>query len=225
MSLKQLSDRDLEARVERYHQGETEVCQELLEQKRHLQRVEKIARKKVKDSVLLWEDAAQEAHLKVLQVAKNGKFREGGVKEFYAWAAVVALHAIADFMRKEYRRHAKCSKNDTVLDNLASEFDLAKALEDADLVSKIPETIATIDRRYPKKAYQKLFDGLVAGKRQSQIATELGVSQGEISKRRKELQLQFWKELGCLDVTEIEGKCKEIRQGKSKRRDRTDTQW
>lgn len=228
MPLEERSDRALESLVERYHQGETEVCQQLLNHPPYRQRVEKIARYKVKGSTVCWEDAAQVAHLKVLQAAKNGKFRkvrEGGVRDFYAWATVIARNQIVDLIRKEYRRQAKCCPNNTVLNNLASEIDLAEALEYADLVSKIPETIATIDQRYPKKAYQKLFDGLVADKSQSQLATELGVSQGEISKRRKELNLRIWKELGFLNVKEVEAQLKEIRQGKSKRRDRTDEQW
>jgi len=226
MPREQPSDNDLEALLKRYLQGETEVCQQLLNYYPHRQRVERIARYKVKGSVVCWEDAAQVAHLKVLQASKNGKFRqvrEGGVKRFYAWAAVIARNAIADLIRKEYRRQTKCCPKNTVLDNLASEFDFSEALEVADLISKIPETIARIDQRYPKKAYQKLLDGLVADKSQSQLATELGVSQGEISKRRKELNLQIWKELGLLNVKEVEAQLREIRQGK--RRDRTDTEW
>jgi RNA polymerase sporulation-specific sigma factor len=65
----------------------------------------------------------------------------------------------------------------------------------------------------------------VADKSQSELATELGVSQGEISKRRQELNLQIWKELGLLSVKDIEEQLKRIRQGKSKRRNRTDTEW
>ena len=220
------SDGALEALLKRYLQGETEVCQQLLNHSPHRERVEKIARNKVKGSVVCWEDAAQAAHLKVLQAAKNGKFRkvrEGGVKRFYAWAAKVAENAIADLIKKEQRRRKFC-QNAPDLENIEDKFDFAQALEDADLVLKIPETIAAIDQRYPKKAYLKLFYGLVADKSQSQLAAELGVSQGEISKRRKELNLQIWKELGFLSVKEVEGQLKQIRQGKS-RRDRTDTQW
>lgn len=225
MPLEQPSDRDLEELVERYLQGETKVCEQLLKHYPHCQRVERIARYKVKRSVVCWEDAAQEAHLKVLQAAKDRKFHDGGAKKFYAWAAVVARNAIVDLMKKEYSRQAKLCPNGTVLDNWASEFDLAKAVEDADLVLKIPETIETIDQRYPKKAYLQLFEGLVADKSQTQLSKELGVSQGEISKRRKELNLYIWKELGLKSVKEVEGQLKEIRQGKSKRRDRTDTEW
>lgn len=227
MPLEERSDYALEALLKRYLQGETEVSPRLLNHYPHRQRVERIARNKVKGSVVCWEDAAQEAHLKVLQAARNGRFRkvrEGKARDFYAWAAVVARNAIADLIRKEQRRRKFCH-NVLDLDNLEDKFDFAEALEDADLALKIPETIARIDQRYPKKAYLKLFKGLVAEKSQSQLATELGVSQGEISKRRKELNLQIWKELGFLSVKEVEAQLKEIRQGKSKRRDRTEEQW
>ncbi len=229
MSLEKASEDPLEALVERYLQGETEVCQQLLNHPPYRQRIERIARHKIKDSakdsVMSWEDAVQSAHLKVLQVAKKGKFSEGNVKKFYAWAAVVAENAIADFIRQEQRQLRRTYSNDTGLDHLCDEFDFAEALENADLVLKIPEAIAAIDQRYPKKAYLKLFYGLVADKSQSELATELGVSQGEISKRRKELNLQIWKEFGLLSVKDIEAQLKEIRQGKSKRRNRTDTEW
>ncbi len=236
MSLEKASEDPLEALVKRYIQGETEVCQQLLNHPPYRQRIERIARHIIKDyakdSMMSWEDAAQTAHLKVLQVANKGLFRpkksrfhQDKVKNFYAWAAVVAQHTIVDFIRKEQRRNRRYCVKDTVLDDLPDEFDFTEALEDADLVLKIPEAIAAIDQRYPKKAYLKLFYGLVAGKSQSELATELGVSQGEISKRRKELNLHIWKELGLLSVKDIEEQLREIRQGKSKRRNRTDTEW
>lgn len=229
MSLEKASEDPLEALVKKYLQGETEFCQQLLNHPLYRQRVERIARHKIKDyakdSAMSWEDAAQSAHLKVLQVAKKGKFREGDVKKFYAWAAVVAQRAIADFIREEQRQIKRIYTKDEVLDDLPDEFDFAEALEDADLVLKIPEAIAAIDQRYPKKAYLKLFHGLVAGKSQAELATELGVSQGEISKRRQELNLQIWKELGLLSVKDIEEQLKRIRQGKSQKRKRTDTEW
>lgn len=231
MSLEKASETPLEALVKRYLQGETEVCQQLLNHPPYRRRIEQIARYKIKDDAMSWEDAAQSAHLKVLQGAKkglfrakNGRFNEDNVKEFYAWATVVAKHAITDFIRDEQREIKHTCSQDEALIYLPDEFDFAEAIEEADLVLKIPEAIAAIDQRYPKKAYLKLFYGLVADKSQAELATELGVSQGEISKRRQELNLQIWKELGLLSVKGIEEQLRKIRQGKSKRK-RTDTEW
>ena len=89
--------------LKRYLQGETSVCEQLLGNLQHRQRVERLARRTIRGTFLSWEDAAQEAQLKVLQAARSGKFRQGGIKEFYSWTAAVAYNAIVDLLRRERR--------------------------------------------------------------------------------------------------------------------------
>ena len=96
-------------------------------------------------------------------------------------------------------------------------------MERADLVLKVREAIEIIDRRYPKKNFLQLWQGLVGEKTQSQLAAELGVKQGEVSKRRRELSIRVGNELGLLNVERVEGELRAIRQGRS--RQRSESQW
>ncbi|HEY9669740.1 MAG TPA: sigma-70 family RNA polymerase sigma factor, partial [Coleofasciculaceae cyanobacterium] len=47
--------------------------------------------------------------------------------------------------------------------------------------------IKQLDRHAPDRGYLKLWEGLKQGKNQCQLAAELGVTQGAISKHWKEL--------------------------------------
>lgn len=180
--------------------------EQLLIVSEHRQRVEKIARKHTRGTSISWEDAAQTAHKKVFEAVKARKFRQGGVKEFYHWAAIVARNEIEDLVRKEKRRKM-LSLDETIpgtnvplLETVADEFNSLDALERADFTLKAIDAIATIDQRYSHRGYLKLWQGLVQGKNQVQLAVELNVSQGEISKRWKELVGRIAQELGLLQA-------------------------
>jgi RNA polymerase sporulation-specific sigma factor len=94
----------LEELVERYLQGDGQAGEQLLSHPMHRQKVEILARRHATGTSVLWEEAAQEAHLKVLQAARSGSFRQGGAREFYSWAARVAENAIIDTVRREKRK-------------------------------------------------------------------------------------------------------------------------
>lgn len=223
----------LEELMDRYLQGDTQACEELLIYPEHQQRVERIAYKNTRGNLVSWQDAAQEAHLKVLEAARNRRFHRGGVKEFYRWAAAVAQNEIIDLVRKEKRRQEKWSSKS--LDQLipgtdmlqseiiADNFNLSDAVERADLVLKALEAIAKIDQHYPTKGYLKLWRGQVQEKTQQQIALEVGVAQGEISKRWQELLGRIAEELGLLQAEGV----KQLKATQKQRavRTRSDARW
>ena len=223
----------LEKLVHRYLKGDRQTCEELLRDPQHQQRVESIARKNTKGTSVSWEDAAQEAHEKVLLALKNGKFNTGGIREFYRWAATVAYHQIIDLVRQEKRRQGWWSwqsldqqilGTDLPLgETIADDFDLWDAVERADLVLKAVEVISTIDRRYPNRGYLKLWQGRVQDRTQSQLAADLSVSQGEISKRWHELLGRIIEELGLLQIEEV--KNLKATQKQKVRRRRSDVRW
>lgn len=225
----------LEDLVERYLQSDCQVGEQLLSNPTHRQRVERIARKYTRGTSVSWEEAAQEAHIKVLKAVSKGKFREGGVREFYSWAAAIAQNAIIDIVRKEKRRRGKWiwesldqqipGTDMTLWETIADDFNLSDAVELADLVLKVREAIETIDQRYPKKGYLKLWKGMVQENDQSQLAAELGVSRSEISKRQKELLRRIAEHLGLLQPEQVKRELQDIRQGRGKGRTRADTQW
>lgn len=201
-----------------YFQGDSQACEELLLYREHQQRVERIARKNTRGSIVSWEDAAQDAHVKVLQAARSRRFCWGSVREFYCWAAVVAHNEIIDIVRREQRRQEQLlSKSldqlipgtDIFLrETIADDFNLSDAVEHADLVLKAAEVIATIEQRYPSRGYLKLWSSRVQEKTQQQIAAELGVTQGEISKRWKELSGRITDELGLLQTEDVKRQSK-----------------
>lgn len=233
MAQKETAESSLEELMDRYLQGNTQACEELLIYPEHQQRVERIARKNTKGTLVSWQDAAQDAHLKVLQAARNKRFRRGGVKEFYRWAAAVAQNEIIDLVRREKRRQEQwISKS---LDQLipgtdmlqseiiADDFNLSDAVERADLVLKAVEAITKINQRYPTRGYLKLWTGRVQEKTQQQIALEVGVAQGEISKRWQELLGRIAEELGLLHPEDV----KQLKATREQRavRSRSDARW
>ncbi|MDD1428407.1 sigma-70 family RNA polymerase sigma factor [Dolichospermum sp. ST_sed9] len=140
------------------------------------QRLKKIAHKYTRGTAISWEDAVQNAHLKIFQGLQSGKFREGGLEEFYRWAATVARCAIIDFVRQENLR--KCQSLDcnipgtdiALLDTITDEFNILEATERADLILKAIEKIYQLDQQYPRQNYLKLWQGKIDGKTQTQLA-------------------------------------------------------
>ncbi|GET37981.1 sigma-70 family RNA polymerase sigma factor [Microseira wollei] len=195
-----------------------------------LKTIERIARKQTRGTRVSWEDAQQVAYEKVLQATQAGKFRKGGVEEFYHWAATVARFAIIDLVRHEQQFHCQSLDQNIpgtdvpLSETIADEFNLLDAFERADLVLKAIEAIALLNRRYPARAYLKLWQGRVEGKSQAQLAAELGVTQGAISKRWKELCHSIAQILGLLQVDAVKQELGQIHQQKT-RRTRSQTKW
>lgn len=196
----------------------------------HCQRIEQIARKQTRGTTIAWEDAAQVAQIKVLQAVRNGKFRQGGADEFYRWAATVARFEIIDLVRKEKYRH--CTSLDAAIigtdlllaDTIADDFNALDSLEQTDLIVRAMTTIRELDQRHPERNYLKLWQGQVQGKKQTQLAMELGVSQGEVSKRWKELVGKVAETLGLLKPETIQQEHQSVRQRQIKRK-RSTAQW
>jgi len=166
----------LEELLNRYLNGDSQAGEDLLSYPQYHQTVARIARRNTKGTSVAWEDAAQDAHEKVIQALRNRKFYNGGVKEFYCWAAAVAYHQIVELVRKEKRRQGLWNWNsldrqipgtDMLLgETIADDLDLWNAVERADLISKAVAAILTIDRRYPNQDYWKLWQGRVQNRMQ-----------------------------------------------------------
>jgi RNA polymerase sigma factor (sigma-70 family) len=188
--------------------------------------IERIARKQTRDTSVSWEDAAQTAHLKVLQAVKAGRFRQGGSEDFCRWVATVARFEIIDLMRKETHRHIQSLDQNIrgtdlpLLETIADDFNGLDTLEKTDLINHAIAAIKKLDRDYPDRAYLKLWQGHVQGKNQVQIAKELGWTQGTVSRRWHELTGRIAKTLGLLQTADI----KEEKRTKSGRK-RSDIQW
>ncbi|BCL38320.1 sigma-70 family RNA polymerase sigma factor [Nostoc sp. MS1] len=194
------------------------------------QRLEKIARKYTRGTGLSWEDAFQTAYLKVFSALQAGKFREGDVEQFYYWAVAVARCVIIDFIRKESLRKSQSLDDNipgtdmSLLDTIPDEFSTLDATERADLIVKALESIYQLDKCYPHRNYLKLWQGKVDGKTQNQIAAELRISQGEVSKRWQELLGRITELLGLLEIKDVKDKQLEARQQKTAYK-RSTKQW
>ncbi|MBW4612235.1 MAG: sigma-70 family RNA polymerase sigma factor [Desmonostoc vinosum HA7617-LM4] len=203
---------------------------ELLCDSCYRQKLEKIARKYTRGTGLSWEDAVQAAHLKVLQVIQDAKFRQGGIEQFFAWVVVVTKYEILDFVRKESLRNCQsldCSipgTDITLLDTIPDEFNTLEATERADLVVKAIEAIYQLHQSHPQQQYLQLWLEKVDGKTQTQIAAKLGVSQSEISKRWQELVGRIAQMLGLLEFEDVKQQNQKLHQ-QNKRRDRSTQQW
>ncbi|MEO0839499.1 MAG: sigma-70 family RNA polymerase sigma factor [Cyanobacteria bacterium J06643_5] len=179
----------------------------------------KIARKYTHRTSISWEDAAQTAYIKVIEAVKAKRFRQGGVEEFFRWVTVVARFEIINFVKKE--RYRNCQSLDTtiigtdlsVIDTIPSQEDIFDSYERADLILKAKEAITTLDTRYPQRGYLKLWQGMVLSKKQTQLAQELEVSQGEVSRRWKELVARVTVELGLQPVEQVEAIKREQQKG------------
>jgi RNA polymerase sigma factor (sigma-70 family) len=165
----------------------------LLANRSYCQRIESMARKQTRGTSIAWEDAAQTIHMKVLQAIKAGKFRQGGSLEFYRWCTKVARLEMIDLVRQEQRKRwisldSKLPGTDlSLLDTLADELNLLDTVERSDQLGKALDLIHALDRQYPKRKYLLLWQERIKGKSQLQIAGELGLTQGAISKRWREL--------------------------------------
>lgn len=183
----------MEDLLERNYPGESRILDCLLGDRQHQHRIERIARKHTKGTSVSWEDAVQAAQMKVFREAKAGKFARGNVEQFYRWATVVAKFAILDLVRQEKQQQWRSLDRplpgtDVLLaDTIADEFDLLDAVERADLVMRAIEAIETLDRAYPQRGYLKLWQGKIGGKTQTQLAADLAITQGAVSKRWGEL--------------------------------------
>lgn len=207
-----------------------ESREQLILDPEYQQLVERIARKYAQSNSTTWEDAAQTAHVKVLQGLRAGKFSQQEAQEFYPWAATVARNAVIDFIRREKKRHHQSLNNTIIgtdlslLDTIADEFDLWDAVERANLLIKAREIIENLALSYPKRGYIKLWQGLIQGKNQTQLALDLGVTQGQISRRRKELLTQLAQGLGLLEPEAIKKEQHSSRKSKIARK-RSQTHW
>jgi RNA polymerase sigma factor (sigma-70 family) len=176
----------------------------LLVDLKHRRLIEKIAKKYVKGTSVSWEDAVQTGYIKVLEAYNAGRFRNGDASDFARWATVVARYEIIDFVRKELRK--QCQSLDqsvpgtdiAVLDNISDDFNSFDAVERADFALQVIEAVKKLDQRDPERGYFKLWQGLVKQTKQTQLALELGITQPEVSRRRKELALRVVIELGLL---------------------------
>lgn len=181
-----------------------------LNNSRYREIINKIAHKYIKGTSISWEDAAQTAYIKVVEAVKAGKFRQGGVEEFYRWAKVVARFEIINFVKKE--RYRSCQSLDititgtdlSVIDTIPSQEDLFDSCERADLIIKAQEAITALNARYPQRGYLQLWEGKVAGKHYTKLMQELEVSQGEVSRRWKELVARVVIELGLETIESVE---------------------
>ncbi|MFH7023932.1 MAG: sigma factor [Heteroscytonema crispum UTEX LB 1556] len=187
----------------------SELYELLLASPEYQQTVKRIARKQTIGTSTPWEDAAQTAHERIIKATKAGKFGKGGVKEFYHWAAQVAKNAIIDCVRQDKHFIYK-SLDQTIpgtdlflVDTVADEFNLLEAIEFKDLFLRTIETIKQLDGHYPDRGYIKLWEGVKQGKNQSQLAVELGITQGAISKRWKELSLRVAQTLGLFALENV----------------------
>jgi len=192
----------------------------------HQEVIVKIARKYCYAN---WEDAAQTAMMKVYEAVKAGKFHQGGVVEFQRWATVVAKYEILNFVKKESLRSHQ-SLDATIIgtdvclvDTIADEFNLLEAVARADLIIKAKQAIIDLDSLHPKRGYLKLWQLMVAGKTQTEQAFALGVSQGEVSKRWKELVGRVAIALGLLEPEAIKGEQQNSKLKDTRRRSKV--QW
>jgi RNA polymerase sigma factor (sigma-70 family) len=208
------------------------LYEKLLIDSEHQQRLTRIARKQTQGSSIDWEDAVPIAQMKVLQALRSGKFRQGGAAEFYRWAATVARFEIIDLVRKA--KINPCSSLDAnlpgtnlaVIDTIVDEFefDAAETTERADLVVRAVAAITTLDRQYPERGYQILWNGQAAGTKQAQLAAEIGITQGEVSKRWQEMVGRVAKLLGVFSSSDIKRE-KEIRLQQNTVRPRSTEKW
>jgi RNA polymerase sigma factor (sigma-70 family) len=167
----------------------------LLVKTEHLNRLQKIARKTTKGSLVSWEDAAQIANLKLLQAVRAGKFGQGSDENFYRWAAHVSKNEIIDFVRKESRLthvslHQTIAGTDLLLlEILPGESDPLNRLETSDLVTQVFDMLLQIDAQYPHKKYRQIYLRHASKQTQTEIAQAMGISQSAVSKRIREVSL------------------------------------
>jgi DNA-directed RNA polymerase specialized sigma24 family protein len=157
--------------------------------------VERIARKQTRLTSLSWEDAAQVAYEKIWRSTQAGKFRTGDVDDYCHWAVRVAYCAIFDYRRHFQGKPPLLSLDQPILgtdiplvETLVYEFDGLDAIAKADLLCQTIAAITDLDRRYPKYRYLAIWQGLVQGKKQVDLAAELQINQPEICSRWRRIR-------------------------------------
>ncbi|MBD2690290.1 sigma-70 family RNA polymerase sigma factor [Anabaena catenula FACHB-362] len=187
--------------------------------------ITKIAQKYTRGSSISWEDAAQNAIMKVYEALNAGKF-QGGIEEFPCWATVVAKREIINFVKKESLRNhpsldAPITGTDLSMgDTIADEFNLLDAVTHAELIFKVRQAIIDLDSRYSKRNYLKLWQLRVADHNQIQQASALGISQGEVSKRWKQLVELITIELGLVNVDGVKREQQNIKNNRKRSEDK-----
>jgi RNA polymerase sigma factor (sigma-70 family) len=177
--------------------------------------LEKIARKNTRGTSLSWEDAVQAAHEKIMLAIQSNKFQYGSVEEFYRWSTTVARCTIIDLIRREKLR--RCSSLDTpiadtdmsLIETIADPSNLWDSVERTNLLLEIKFILQTLDAQYPNRGYLKLWEGKISGKRQMQLASELNVKQGTVSKRWKELTRAV---VAALELSDMNIICQKLKQ-------------
>lgn len=191
--------------------------------------IEKIAKKRTRGTKITWEDAAQTAYMKIWEAYKANKFK-GTKNQFLRWSAAVAKFAIIDLVRKEKKNSLVSldsnvpGTNITLIENISDRFDLMDALERADLIVHIKNTVVKLDERFPKKGYLALYEKLVQGEKNTQIARERGITQGTISKRKWDLIKLIAEELSLLEIKNLKQQDKSRSQSQ-KARQRSKQKW
>lgn len=177
---------------------------------KHQQLITKIAHKYTRGSSVYWEDAVQTAMMRVYEAVKAGKFHQGGVAEFQRWATVVARYEIINFVKKERLRYYHSldativSTDLSWVETIPDESNLWDAVTRADLMIRAKQAIIDLDSHYSDRGYLQLWQLMVAGKTQTQQASALAISQGEVSKRWKELVGRVAIKLGLLEAEAVQ---------------------
>jgi RNA polymerase sigma factor (sigma-70 family) len=189
----------------------------------HLCRITQIAHKQTRCTTVDWQDALQTAQLKLVKGLRAGKFT-GTEAEFDRWALTVAKFAIIDLVRSSMRHHTQSidrlsEENLAIIDTLTNFDDELDNIESADFAWQVRERVLAFDRLYPTRCYYRLWQGKVDDLTQSEIAQELGLSQGTISKRWQELIAHLALELG-MDLATGEASL-----ASTKNRVRSQQQW
>ena len=170
----------------------------------HLHRITQIAHKQTRYTNVDWQDALQTAQLKLVKGLRAGKFT-GTEAEFDRWALIVAKFAIIDLVRSSMRHRTQSidqlsAENLAIIDTLISLDNELTNIESADFAWQVQEKVLYLDRLYPTRCYYRLWVGKVNDQTQGELAQELGLTQGTISKRWQELIAHLTLELG-MDLT------------------------
>lgn len=157
----------------------------------HLRRITQIARKQTRYTNVDWQDALQTAQFKLVKGLRAGKFI-GTEAEFDRWALTVAKFAIIDLVRSSMRYQTqsidRLSEDSLAIIDTLTHFDNNIArIESANFAWQVRAKVLALDRLYPNRSYYHLWLGKVNDQTQSEIAQELGLTQGNVSKRWQDL--------------------------------------
>ena len=153
-----------------------------------------IARKQTRNTHISWEDALQTAYTKLWQATTQDRFRHGTPDDYCRWAARVCAFAIKDHLgHSQQQPHHSLDQpipgtDIPLVETLAYEFDSLDAIDRADLLSAILDILTELDRPKTQPIYLPIWQSLLMGKTQKQIAQELDLSPTYICHRWKEIQ-------------------------------------